>query len=204
MRKYLTNLFALFVMAPAMAAELADGDDLYEKAGPNSAFVRLVNLSGETMNATVSGKALDASGLCAISQTVIVESGLHAVEGAGWNWQQQLEAGRIYTIAVNGDVVTPFSQVADRNPMRAKFEVFNLSGKPGVSVRTAEKKQAVFSDLAPSNREERQLNPLRVTLEIATEDLVTSVEPIAFSRGRTTSMTICDDAGQLAVNVVTE
>ncbi len=204
MKKTLTNVIALFAMGPVMATELADGDDLYEKAGPDSAFVRLINLSGQTMNATVSGKALDASGHCAMSQTVIVESGLHAVEGTGWNWQQQMEAGQVYTIAVNGDVVTPFSQAADRNPMRAKFEVFNLTGKPGISVRTAEKKQAVFSDIAPANREERQLNPLRVTLEIATEDSVTPIEPIAFSRGRTTSMMICDDAGQLAVNVVTE
>lgn len=204
MKKTLINAVALLAAAPAMAAELADGDDLYQKAGPNSAFVRLVNLGVAPMNATVSGKTLDVSSHCAMSQTLIVESGLHAIEGKGWNWQQDLQAGQIYTIAVNGEVVTPFSQAADRDPLRAKFEVFNLSGKPGISVRTVEKKQAVFSDVAPANREERQLNPLRVSLEIATEDSVTAIEPIAFSRGRTTSMTICDDAGQLAVNVVTE
>ena len=45
MKKYLVLLAALFTVAPIEAAELNDGDDLYEKAGPNSAFVRLVNTS---------------------------------------------------------------------------------------------------------------------------------------------------------------
>ena len=204
MKKHLILIITLLTSAPINAAELNDGDDLYEKAGPNSAFVRVVSLSEEAVNARVASDSISIAQYCGVSKTVIVESGPLAIEGNGWQWQQKLEAGQIYTLAVTNDTVIPFMQSADRNPLRAKFEVFNLSGAPDVTVRTSEKKQAVFTNINSATREERELNPLRVNLEIATENTVLPLEPIAFSRGRTTSMMICDNADEFAVAVVTE
>lgn len=197
-------LAVILLSGPVLGAELGDGDDLYDKAGPNSAFVRIVNLAVEPLLAKLAGRELETSGVCTVSETVIVDSGPQELTGGNWNWRTELEAGQVYTLAVNGEQVTPFQQSAERDPLRAKFEVFNFSGGPTITVRTAESKQNVFTDVVPESHQQRQLNPLRVTLEVATENKIVEVEPVAFSRGRTTSLMICGDPERMSVAIVTE
>ena len=156
MNKFTYSLLftAISLSAPLFAAELNDGDDLYDKAGPNSAFLRIVNLEPEPLVASLADRKLETSGICSVSETVIVDSGPQVLNGTDWNWETELEAGQVYTLAVDSGEVTSFQQSATRDPLRAMFEVFNFSGKPNITVQTVESKQAVFTGIAPATHQQ--------------------------------------------------
>ena len=204
MKQLITGIALFILVTPSSHGELKDGDDLYEKAGPNSAFLRVINLDAEQLYASIQNQTLNVAGSCEVSPTIIVEAGTQIIEGNDWRWQGEVEPQQIYTLAVRNGEVTSFAQDATRDPMRAKFEVFNLSSAKSISVLTSAQGQSVFSDISPAMREERPLNPLRVELEISTGENSYPLEPIAFARGRTTSLLICDGTDALVGTIVTE
>ena len=204
MKQLLSGIALLILVTPYSHAELKDDDDLYDKAGPNSAFIRIVNLDNKSLAASVQDQSLLAADHCAISGTAIVEAGPVDLDGGSWSWQSELQPQQVYTLAVQDGSVISFTQDAIRDPMRAKFEVLNLSAEKRVSVLTSAQGQTVFSDIEPESHEARPLNPLRVELKIATGQSAYVLQPIAFARGRTTSLIICDGDSNLVSTIVTE
>lgn len=194
----------LMAASNAIANDLNDGKDLYEKAGPNAAFVRMVNLNEFEVVPRFAGSDMAGIGYCIASDTVIVDAGQHTLKTEEVEWRANLERGQIYTLVIHGSEVREFSNPLTRDPMRANFEVFNLSATTLESVRTSSGKQSVFSALQPNSFDTRPLNPLRVELEISGSEKVFPVDPIAFVRGKTTSLMICGTQEDLTSSISTE
>ncbi len=189
--------------SPALA-EVEDGKDLYELAGPDSAFVRMVNLNDSSLSASLKGSQLEANGLCSVSRTQAITAGTHTLEGKGWSWSQELNAGEIYTVIVKDSSVINFSSSLDRNPMKAHFEVLNLQGSESLSVPTVVGKKPVFKDIPAESKRSRSINPLRVDFQVDSQSNGTTLDPIAFVRGKTTSLFVCKGTHSLVGTYTTE
>lgn len=194
----------LMITSNAWSNDLSDGKDLYEKAGPNAAFVRMVNLNETEIAPSFAGTDVDSINFCATSDTVIVDAGQHTLLAGDIEWRADLERGHIYTLVIRGSEVQEYSNPLTRDPMRANFEVFNLTNEAIESVRTSSGKQSVFSALQANSFNTRPLNPLRVELEISGSDKAFPVDPIAFVRGKTTSLMICGSQENLTSSISTE
>ncbi len=194
----------LMVSTTTVYAELQDGKDLYEKAGPNAAFIRMVSLNNATIKATIEGEVLKTDGLCSISRTRPVAAGERVLQGEGWLWQHKLTSGEIYTVIVDGKQTSEIAAPLNRDPMKANFEVFNLQTSSNLDVATVAGKRSVFEAIPARSRAQRSLNPLRVELQISGESNSIAIDPIAFARGKTTSLMVCGGENTLASNFTTE
>lgn len=185
-------------------AEVKDNKDLYELAGPDSAFVRIVNLRDTKLTASFSGETLSAEGLCSVSKTQPILAGLHEIQGDNWTWKHELMRGKIYTVLVDVDNVSQISAPLDRNPMKANFEVFNLQTETELDVATAAGAQTVFDAIPVMTRSSRTLNPLRVELVLNNNAQELAIDPIAFARGKTTSLMVCNTNNSIVSTHTTE
>ena len=185
-------------------AEVSDGKDLYELAGPNAAFVRMVNLGNNALEATLEGETLSADGVCSVSRTRPVLAGQHVLQGEGWSWQNDLKRGEIYTVIVNDGQLLEISTPLNRDPMKANFEVFNLQSAADLDVVTVAGARSVFEAVPARSRKARTLNPLRVELQLNSDSLQAAIDPIAFARGKTTTLLVCGSGNSLVSNQTTE
>lgn len=199
----LTSSALLFLNANTHA-EVKDGKDLYELAGPDAAFVRLVNLNNSRLTANLGDKSLTAETLCSVSKTQAILAGRHELQGDGWKWERELKPGEIYTIVVNGQSATELSAPLDRNPMKANFEVFNLQFLSTLDVLTVAGSRPIFDAIPAQSRKSRTLNPLRVELQLINGMQEIIVPPIAFARGKTTSLMVCGSDTSLISTYTTE
>ncbi|MFT4748779.1 MAG: hypothetical protein ACI9E4_000447 [Pseudohongiellaceae bacterium] len=198
------GLTLLMVATTTAYAELQDGKDLYEKAGPDAAFIRMVSLNDAQFSATIEGEVLNVDGLCSISRTRPVAAGERVLQGEGWRWKHELTSGEIYTVIVDGKQASEIVETLKRDPLKANFEVFNLQASSNLNVATVAGRRSVFEAIPARSRASRTLNPLRVELEIESKSNRVVIDPIAFARGKTTSLMVCAGENTLVSNLTTE
>ncbi|UTW45918.1 alginate O-acetyltransferase AlgF [bacterium SCSIO 12696] len=189
-----------FVIAAAMAVLAAsalllspkaqsDEAALYDKAPEGSAFIRLVNTTGQPLNITLGDKTLSAESHCQASGFVYLPEGHYATGG----WSGHLQSDIAYTLVVNTSGNQLYQQPVFRNIRKGQLAVYNLSSTE-FSIVTTKGHKAVFANLTVSDLRARPVNPVKIQLSVqAPGTAAIATAPVIFQPSTTSSLLVCDN-----------
>lgn len=190
-------------LMPAFALALIGGLSIPAQAGlyppaapPGSAFVRVFNGGSQPgVSAQIGDKSLPAVPAMAASNYVFLAPGEHPAKVGGSTRTLQLDGGRCYTAALQGNTVTPFEQDCFDNPLKALISVFNLVDGSTLSVKASASGPAIVDAVGGGNSGHREVNPTKATLAVyAGETKVADAKPITLERGKVYSLFVTGSA----------
>lgn len=183
---------ALLLAPTAQADEAA----LYDKAPEGSAFVRLINATGAPLSVKIGDKQLKAAEHCQASDYIYLAQGKYKIDSAAAQWQGDLKQDKAYTLVVSNNGTTAYEQELFRDARKGLLAVYNLSSQP-LSVITTRGNKPVFPNMPAKDYNARKVNPIKIQLSIrASENSAQAAEAVIFQPGITSSLLVCDDAGQ--------
>lgn len=165
MKKILTFLIALLSL-PVSA--LAAGDaELYDPTIPaDSAFVRVINASGEKASAEVAGLAFADLASPSASEYFIVKQGDYKASFQGKDAPLKVAAGKSYSVALlPGGASTVLEDAAIVNPTKSGVYFYNLSDG-AASLHAPEFKADIAANQAAGTSSMREVNALEVGLTV--------------------------------------
>jgi alginate O-acetyltransferase complex protein AlgF len=186
-------------LMPAFALALIAGLSVPAQAGlyppaapPGSAFVRVFNGSGQSgVNAQIGDKSVPAVPAMAASSYVFLAPGEYPAKVGGSTQALQLDGGRCYTAALQGNTVTPFEQDCFDNPLKALISVFNLVDGSTLSVKASAGGPAIVDAVDGGTSGHREVNPTKATLAVYNgEAKLAEAKPITLERGKVYSLFI--------------
>lgn len=192
--RFLAAMLALVLLGAALiAADAAHAGDeaLYGPAAPpGSAFIRVFNGTGQSLNdAKVGPEDFNEVPPYDASEFTFVPAGSHTLIAGGTKQQLALKADRFYTAALLDGKIQVLENERFGNRLKALVMVYNLAGAGDLSLRTADGKTTVVEKVAPHSVGAREVNAIRAQFALFSGDKrVAAVKPIGLERGRAFSL----------------
>jgi alginate O-acetyltransferase complex protein AlgF len=191
-------LFALFSL-PTLANTSDDGG-LYAPPPPaDAAYVRAIG-AGSMVSL--------GSSVMAVPSNSISEGGAGTyslvTQGKYGEGQQALEvkAGRYYSVVSKPTQKLLEDPIAS-DPAKALLVFYNLTSKPGLSLKTADGKTEIIAATAPASLGSRSVNALKVGFGLADANSVLATTPVQqLERGQAYSLIAQEEEGKLALTLV--
>lgn len=198
-------LLALAVMAfsfPAMAQDEA----LYDPVAPEgSAFVRFINDGdkAEALKPAIGGKTYKETPFGEAGPYVPVKGGEAAdLSLGGATAKETLEKGAYYTVLLKGGALSVLKDEALANPAKAEIAFYNLTGKDGLALKTADGKTEVVAPVASGKAGYREINGVTVPVAVysGADKAAELAAPLDLKRGEATTVIVREtDKGLEAV-----
>lgn len=167
------SLLATFV-AFVNPAQAADDTALYDPAPPaDSAFVRIINATGATVDATVGGASYSGVTAPGISSYRIIPQGEQEVKIGDFSEKLNIAAGKYYSLALTEKdgkkELTPLDDAIIKNPAKAMVYFYNLSDAPTSSLHAVKQKADIIADVKPGTSGSREVNALTIDVGVNAE-----------------------------------
>lgn len=170
-----TALLAVLVSVFAIgaAARAAGGPDegLYAPVPPEgSAFVRFAQADPaikEDVKPQAGGKTYDGREFASVSAYYVVPGGKVPLAFGTAKEERDLLAGKFYTVVLlSGNQIGLIEDKAADNRAKALIQLYNLSGKPDLSLKTSDGKVEVVPATPAGNSGSREINAVKVSLAL--------------------------------------
>jgi len=173
-------LGALFLCFGAAAVHAADDAGIYPPGvPPDSAFVRVVDLSGAAgAQAQIDGLPVSI-GPNAATAYQVVTPGPHKVTLGSQTVDLAADPSSAYTVALDatgGHPATTNKDMMANDPAKATIALYNYSDQP-VALTALAKDVPVFDPIAPGAAGQRQMNPVGVDLKVKSGSTVVQAFP---------------------------
>lgn len=198
-RGILSMILALAAVAlmTSVVAPAGDGGLYGPTAPPGSAFIRVFNAGdADDLEVRVGNETIADVGAWKASEFIFVPGGTHQVSGGGAAKSVTLNADRYYTAVIGGGDVRLLDNDNTGSKLKALVILYNLTGSPGLSLRTQDGGTVVIPDVASDASGKREVNPAKVQLAVYKGDQkLGDVPPVSFTRGQAFSLFVVGDAG---------
>lgn len=176
-----------------------DERGLYDLAPENSAFVRLINLTAQTQKVHSNEVDLSVIGHCAASSYQPIQAGSYVFQSDGEALTSAIDANLAYSVVVDYSGMRLIVDKMVESPRKSLVAVYNFTSRSGLSVKTANGQHSVFSQLSSGDYAFREINPVKVSFSIFSEDKnLSDVKAIVFERGVVSSLLLCERDGAIA------
>jgi alginate O-acetyltransferase complex protein AlgF len=162
-------LVTLILMIGMMSRVVANEDALYgPTAPPGSAFIRVVNLSSQTLlDAKAGNETFRNIAAYTGSPYQFFSPGPMKFQVLNALLSFTLVSGNYYTLVVLTNGTTKMIEdLGKPDPRKATISVYNLSTIDTISLKTADGKVAVVENVAKGSRQDRAINPVKVSLAL--------------------------------------
>jgi alginate O-acetyltransferase complex protein AlgF len=135
---------------------------LYEPEPPaNSAFVRIVNLTGKDQTSKIGRVLFDTLKAFAVSPYRVISQGRHTFQVESSTTEVNFVAQKFYTITAQAKTPMVFE---DTSATRAKalISVYNLSDLTLINLKTNDNKITVVADVKPNTVKSQFVNALKI------------------------------------------
>ncbi|MCG8394335.1 MAG: alginate O-acetyltransferase AlgF [Pseudomonadales bacterium] len=181
---------------PVWAAQ--DGNEgLYEMAAPaDSAFVRVLNLSAEQAEVTLDDwRQSLAPG--AVGAYLYRPAGDARLVINGEAFAYPVSARSVHTLVFDGQRVTPYRDTYFDNRLKALLVMYNLADQ-SATLQTANGAVNVIGPLARRSSDEREINGVRVGLQVRLDDgTALPLEEAVLQRGRVYTVVVLPGQARL-------
>ena len=204
-------VITIILMMGMISRVVANEDALYGPvAPPGSAFIRVINLSSQTISEAKAGNetfrnitAFGGSPYQFFSPGTIKFQVFHM------NLSFELAAGHYYSLVVlTNNITKMIEDLGKPDPRKATISAYNLSTVETISLKTADGKVAVVENIAKGSRKDRAINPVKVALALYNSSELnsppTAVAAIALERGQVLSLFVTGDSNQLISTWITQ
>ena len=196
-RGILSMVLALAAVAlvTSVVAPAGDGGLYGPTAPPGSAFIRVFNASdADDLETRIGNETVSDVGAWKASDFIFLPAGTHQVNGGGASKSVSLSSDRYYTAVVGGGNVRLLDNDNTGSKLKALVILYNLTGAPGLSLRTHDGGTVVIPDVASDASGKREVNPAKVQLAVYKGDQkLGDVPPISFTRGQAFSLFVVGD-----------
>ena len=196
--KKLTATLAFALMGLCAAPAFANVDEgLYDPLPPEgSAFVRFVNVSGESGSkpVTAQGKVYDYLDPKETSAYYALPGETLKVDIGGTAKEFDAEAGKFYTVALEGGQLAVFEDRQSENRAKAQITLYNFSPDADLALKTADGKVEVISPVDADQSDSREINPVKVPLAVYNGDqVVADLGALSLERSQSYSVLMFPD-----------
>jgi alginate O-acetyltransferase complex protein AlgF len=179
----------------------ANEDALYGPTAPaGSAFIRMVNLSAHDLSEISAGNEKFRS-VDAFSGTAykFMSPGNIMINTTGLNKTVQLSGDRYYSFVIMDEgKTTLIEDLGKTDPRKALISLYNLSALPLISLKTSDGKISVIDNTGPASRQDRAINPVKLSLAIFTPSSESKPLPaIVLEKSQVFSLFISGSGAQL-------
>lgn len=190
--------FSLFASL-ALVAQVQANEDLYDAVAPaNSAFLRVLNLTGSGADVKVTGKSATQKvtagqlGGYMFSPAGKVSITVNKVAG-----EYDLAADTATTFVFDGNALIKLDDKYVNDPRKALVSFYNLSDKP-VALKTADGKHALVEELGKNATGNRLVNEIKIALAAyAGDSKVADFDEQFLKKGRSYSYVLIEQGGRL-------
>ena len=186
----------LLLLAVTTAATADDAALYGPEAPPGSAFIRIFNATPTTIgDASVAGKPFRKLAQYEASDFQFVANGSYVLKIGEATEQVPMRAGKYYTATVDSHGIKVHELTPPENRLKALVMVFNLTGRPGIALKTQDGEQ-IITKAGIGEFGRRAVNAVRV--EMALYDAgqkLADTRPINFSRGRAYNLFVTEGQG---------
>lgn len=177
----------LLPLAPAAADDAA----LYgPEAPPGSAFIRVLNASGQPDLAAQAGSvAIDEIPAWSVSDFEYLPPGTVQLTAGNASTQATLQPNRFYTAVVDGQGVRLLDNEGYANKLKALVILYNLTDADALSLRTTDGSTTIVDAVGSNTSGTRQVNAARARLAVfAGDQSVAQTDTVTLSRGKAFSV----------------
>lgn len=205
MKRHWGIILVTIVLMMGMISRVAANEDaLYGPvAPPGSAFIRVINLSSQTIpEAKAGNETFHNITAYTGSPYQFFSPGTMKLHVLNSNLSFALATGHYYSLVVlaNG-IMKVIEDLGKPDPRKATISVYNLSAVDTVSLKTADGKVAVVENVAKGSRQDRAINPVKVALALYSSKPnspeATAVAAMTLERGQVLSLFVTGDSSQL-------
>ncbi len=180
--RVLTFILSILFISSWSSTSNASDKELYDPAPPaDAAFVRIIDTTANTAkpaykSAIINGKTFEIKETeITISPYQIVLAGEHSINaGNSIADKISIEAGKYYTIAINGNPQGQKTKVFDdmlmENPAKCYLYFYNLSSAPTASLFSPKHKANIVADVVSNDSGARAVNALTLDLSVLSSD----------------------------------
>lgn len=192
------SCMALLWVAASMNAAVAQDDQaqLYDAVAPEgSAFVRVLNVTGNSVEVTLTSK-INPQRVPAhqFGGYRFLPPGASNITVAGISLDMELAPDSATTVVYDGQLLLLKDDIVEE-PQKAQISFYNFTDT-GVALKTLDGKHAVVDTLDPSNNGTRMVNEVKVGFSAYTgENSLASYEAQLLRKGRSYSYAIFGEAG---------
>ena len=169
---------------------------LYGPSAPKgSTFVRLYNASSAPAAASVGNTQIKQVGAQGSSDFSFLPGGDYTAQVGGKSVPVKLAADKYYTL-VNSASGNPqlIEEPPFKNKQKALVRVQNLSDQQ-LTLKTADGKTEVVSNVAPQSHGDREINPVKVNLALFDgAKKVSDLKPVTLERGEVVCLYVTGDS----------
>lgn len=164
----------LTLVSFSVPVQAADDTALYDPTPPaDSAFVRIINATGATADATIGGASYSGITAPGISAYRIIPQGEQEVKIGDFSKKLTIEAGKYYSLALTEkDGAKDLATLEDaviKNPAKAMIYFYNLSDAPTGALRAVKQNADVVADVKSGASGSREVNALTIDVAVTAE-----------------------------------
>ncbi|SDO19176.1 alginate O-acetyltransferase AlgF [Pseudomonas jinjuensis] len=198
-RSWMAQACALALALSAFGAQAGEGALYGPQAPKGSAFVRAYNAGNSELSVSVGNAALNDVSPLGSSDFKFLPPGNYTAQVGSQSLPVKLDPDSYYTLVSQpGGQPKLVPEPPFRNKQKALVRVQNLSGSK-LTLKTADGKTAVVSDVAPQSHGDREINPVKVNLALFDGDRkVSDLKPVSLERGEVVCLYVTGNAGKLS------
>lgn len=190
--------FSLFASL-ALVAQAQANADLYDAVAPaNSAFLRVLNLTGSGADVKVSGKSATQKVTAGqIGGYMFTPAGTTKITVNKVSGEYDLAADTATTFVFDGKELIKLDDKYVNDPRKALVSFYNLTDKE-VALKTADGKHAIVDALGKNKTGNRLVNEIKITLAAyAGDSKVMGFDEQFLKKGRSYSYVLIEQGGKL-------
>jgi hypothetical protein len=152
-------VFSALLAMPSFAAD----DGLYgAPPPPDSAYVRIVNITDAALTAVKAGEVSFDAAASMASGYKIIHGGKVALDAGMLHLSPEFLPQHSYSAIIGTDQITIIEDKLQFSKAKANLVFYNLDLKDPVSLATADLKLAIFKDVPAGTEVAREVNPLSI------------------------------------------
>lgn len=198
MKQLIHALYTAALLVLAQPSQAQDGNAaLYGPVPPaDAAFVRILNLSGETAEVLLSGKSRAQSvGAGRLGNFVFVEPGPRKISIGAHHQETDLPPHAALTLLFDGQNLRPILDSFSENPKKALVAFYNLTEQP-LTLKTHDGRFTLIDNVAPLQASARPVNEIKISLAaFAGEQSLVGFDEAFLKKGRSYSYLVIPEAG---------
>jgi len=190
-----TTYCAVTALAPMVAiSSEVDERALYDLAPENSSFVRLINLTASPQRIRLDNVTLSVPSYCSASGYKPIHAGDYPLRLGTKELMTSMDSNLAYSLVVDKSGVTLVADTMVKSPRKSLVSVYNFTSVSELSVKTADGKHSVFSNLASGDSASREINPVKVNFAVfSAVEKLSDVDATIFERGVASTLLLCGD-----------
>ncbi|MCB9982172.1 MAG: alginate O-acetyltransferase AlgF [Rhodospirillales bacterium] len=186
---HLKTLFLALCLLPLISLQAFAGDDegLYAPPAPDgSTFFRFVQADGnaDAVIPQAGGKSYDALAFEGVSAYFVMPEGTLNFTMNEATSSEELKADHYYSVILSAGALHILEDQKIENIQKSLIGLYNLTDQDTLSLKTADKGIAIIEDVASSQNGAREINALKIDLEVVNADdsVKKALEPLVLER----------------------